>query len=1197
MTGEKAVLFLYSVLQEKGLESSLTNLQEVIFRHSWEGKTYDAIAQDLGYDSDYVRQIGSQVWKLLSQALAEKVTKVNFKSVLKRYNASIPLATPSSPISNTKQDWKEAIDVLIFYGRTEELDSLERSILHEKTRLVTILGMGGMGKTSLAVKVAKKIQHEFDFLIWKNLHNAPPLANVLSNIISFISEQKETELPPTTTGKISLLLQYLSESRCLIIFDNLESILSSGEGTVNERSGDYLEGYEDYGDLFREVVREHSSSCFILTSREKTKKLDFLERENASIQILELSGLKQEAGQALFKTRGDFVGSAEEWQTIVRHYGGNPLALKMVSIAIQEVFASNLSQFVEYLHQEILIFDDIKDLLERQFRRLSEAEEIIMYWLAIEREPVSFLDLTAKIVHLEDQAELIEILRSLTRRFLVEKSATGFTQQPVVMDYCIQRFLNKIYGELATQKISYLMTHPLMQASAKSYIQESQFRVIVKPIVTHLSTKYRSPQEQLNEILLKLQKNFAFQPGYGAGNVLNLLIQLEVDLKGSDFSNLAVWEADLQKVKLHQVNFSRSDLSKSSFIEAFGEILSLDFSVDGKLLATSDTQGKIVVRQVKDGQVIQSFQHIDWLWSVAFSPNGKTLVTGGINQTLRLWDIATGSCIQTFSGDEHTHYIYSVSFSPNGQIVASGSGDFTLKLWSVKTGRCLKTLKSHSHRVYTVAFSPKGDTLISGSADKTIKLWDVKTGKCLRTFVGSPDDIWSVAFSPNGKTLASAGYDAKIRLWDLVTGECLQVFSGHISRIFSVAFSADGQYLASGGDDHLVKVWDLYAGKCVHTLRGHTNRIFSVAFHSQNPHLLATGGSDRQLLLWDIKTGQRLQTLQGYGNGVWSVASHSQSSLVASGSEDGVVRIWDLETEDCIQTLEGHRMLIWTVAFSPQGDRVATSSYDCTVKVWNLTTGECLYTFPINCLPSRPVAFNSSGEILATSGNSQGDHYAIQLWDLQSGNLQQSLLKHLDVVSSLAFASHRPLLVSGSYDQTVKVWNPLKGECLLSLEGHSNIVWSVGFHPQKAVVASGSEDGTVKLWDINTGECLETFSGHSSGVLGIQFSPQGDLLASSSRDRTIKLWNIKTGECVQTLSGHTDQVWSGDFTPNGLNVISGSLDWTIKLWDVKTGQCLKTLRPPRPYEGVNIRGIEGLTESAIATLKILGAVETVISDQ
>ncbi|KAI2791664.1 hypothetical protein POX_c04530 [Penicillium oxalicum] len=282
--------------------------------------------------------------------------------------------------------------------------------------------------------------------------------------------------------------------------------------------------------------------------------------------------------------------------------------------------------------------------------------------------------------------------------------------------------------------------------------------------------------------------------------------------------------------------------------------------------------------------------HSGWVWSVAFSCDGRLLASGSSDKTVRLWDAATGTLQQTLEGP--SSWVHSVAFSGSGRLLASGSSDETVRLWDAATGTLQQTLEGHSSRVNSVAFSPDGQLLASGSDDKTVRLWDAATGVLQQTLEGHSDSVNSMTFSHDNRRLASGSDDKTVRLWDAATGAPQQTLEGHSGRVCSVAFSRDGRLLASGSSDETIRLWDTVTGALQQTLEGHSGRVYSVAF-SHDGRLLASGSSDETIRLWDTATGALQQTLEGHSGPVNSVAFSGDGRLLASGSGDKTVRLWD----------------------------------------------------------------------------------------------------------------------------------------------------------------------------------------------------------------------------------------------------------------------------------------------------------------
>jgi WD40 repeat protein/predicted Ser/Thr protein kinase len=291
--------------------------------------------------------------------------------------------------------------------------------------------------------------------------------------------------------------------------------------------------------------------------------------------------------------------------------------------------------------------------------------------------------------------------------------------------------------------------------------------------------------------------------------------------------------------------------------------------------------------------------------AVAISPNGQIIASGSNDNTVKLWQLATGKLLRTLGGwfSGHSNIVNTVAFSADGELLASGSWDDTIKLWQVSTGKEIRTITGHSNWVNSVALSPilsnlspqggSEEMLASGSADGTIRLWLVSTGVELLTLTGHSDSVSSVAFSPDGQLLASGSADNTIKLWQISIAREIRNFKGHSFFVNAVAFSPDGQLLASGSADNTIKLWQVTTGKLIHTFTGHSDSVWSVAF-SPNGQSLASGSWDKTIKLWQIVTGAEICTLEDHSNYVRSIAFSPDGRILVSGSDDGTIKLWQL---------------------------------------------------------------------------------------------------------------------------------------------------------------------------------------------------------------------------------------------------------------------------------------------------------------
>src|SRR5579883_369393 len=1088
---------------------------------------------------------------------------------------------------NPQHDWGEAPDVSVFYGRSDELLQLRQWVLQERCRLVGLLGIGGIGKSTLAVKLGRQIQTDFEVVVWRSMQNAPPVEDKLTSILQFLlwSLREDMVIPESFDGKLSKLMECLINHRCLLILDNFETILSS------HQVGQCRPDYEGYGQILKRVGEVPSKSCVLVTSREKPREMIPLEGEGAKVKCLQLRGLNFTEGQQLFRQKGQFTGTEQEWQVLIEHYGGNPLALKMVAAGTQELFNGKIAPILEYMQQGTIIFEDIGDLLERQFQRLSAVEEEVMYWLAINREPVSLAELTEDIVTSSSQRQLPQAVKSLLQRSLIEKSGEHFFLQPVVMEYTTQRLVEQVNQELVREtsvRLRLFQTHAFIKATAKDYIQDTQKQLIAKPLLEQLLIELGSQQKLvvlLQDVIKQQRHQAAILAGYAGGNVLNLLAHLQVNLQGYDFSNLSIRQADLQHVNLAGVNFQNTTFDQSVFATSLKSNYALALSPDGKLLATGDIDGQIHLWQVADGKNLLTFQgHEGVVWTVAFSPSGQTLASCSLDKLVKLWDVQTGDCLKIL--DQHTDVVWSVAWSPDSQILASSSSDNSIRLWDICLGQCLKVLYGHTSEVFSVTYNPDGCTLASGSLDGEIRLWDITQGICIKTLQGHVGRICSVCFSPDGKTLASGGGDRAVRLWDVSQHTCIKIFHGHQDWVWSVCFSSDGQTIATGSFDSTVRLWNVEQSACVKIFHGHTSQVFSVSFTSDG-RILVSVGKDSSVRIWDVSKGVYERTLKGHSSGALSVSFNCDDSMLEAGSLDGSVWLWNVASGYSSKILQGHTGWVWSVSFSPDGSILASGSDDTSIKLWDVISGRCMTTMKGHSSAVTSVSFSPDGQILASASQDA----SVKLWYLLKYRCIKTLEGHTNIIWSVSFSPDGNILATGGEDYLVKLWDVGEGKSIATLPGHTDAIWSVSWSRDGKMLASASFDGSIRLWDTSNFTCIKVLEGHTAGVWSVCFSQDGYTLASASFDQTIRLWDMNNFTNVRVLHTHSSGLSNICFNCVGSILVHTSQTDVVKLWDVETLECVKTLKVDRLYEGMNITGVTGLTVAQRSSLLALGAVE------
>lgn len=363
---------------------------------------------------------------------------------------------------------------------------------------------------------------------------------------------------------------------------------------------------------------------------------------------------------------------------------------------------------------------------------------------------------------------------------------------------------------------------------------------------------------------------------YELGSILDRMIQSSVKQRYQSA------EAVLQDLRSTVPSYSLPPLLTSPLDEATGQ---RSVQLLSRKLVASDVSSL----------TLQG--HTGKIYDIAFSPNGKMLVSGSGDETVRLWNPMTGKLMQTYSGSwwsGHTSLVHAVSYSPDGSTFASASWDKTIKLWDVQTGQRLQALSEYPHVSTSIAFSPDGKLIASGGSSRRIKIWDVQTGQRLRLLLGHSRLIHTIAFSPDGQILASGSSDQTVRLWHVETGTVLQVLKGHTSSIVSVAFSPDGTILASGGWDQGIKLWQVQTGQPLHTLIEFADSPHLLCF-SPDGKMLANSSSNHTIRVWDIATRKELYTLQGHSGWINSITYSPDGRVLATGSSDGTIKIWRCE--------------------------------------------------------------------------------------------------------------------------------------------------------------------------------------------------------------------------------------------------------------------------------------------------------------
>jgi WD40 repeat protein len=1069
---------------------------------------------------------------------------------------NLPVPKPNGNTTGTRpQSYIPFEDNPLFQERPGEFETIEKLLAagNDPARLglVGVTGLGGIGKTQLAAKLCHRFQQQQqqkfpDGIFWMtatgDLRDWQRQLAELAVRTGYLPPDDDTNLVENEMRRAQHMGRYLAEhAEALLVLDNVEdtSLVTKALPTLVGKTA--------------HCAILYTSRLVIAPAGAQVHRVDRLPEEAALRLLLEstrpnllplaLNGNadpEAEAARALCQAVGYLPLALTHLRAVLARSGTTSL-VRLLTI-IKERGAKAVEQGDQYEKALFAAFEETWRLV-----RTAEAREIFLLAACFPEVTPIPLWLLGLAAGLGESGDLLEPLGDARYELhdlslLEDLSGEQVRMHPMVREFGL--------GCLA------------MEAEGGQAIRQAAIERLAGAFCDLGDLEKRAWRVGYWQLLAQVQAVL----DYGQA----------LDPKSQQLAAIKQWK---RRLDLESHLLGASGIWPSELPNLFYQQLYNRQVEENHQLATSSGQRAAWLQLqepvgAEDRALLRIFLgHSNTVWSVAFSPDGRFILSGSDDETVRLWEANTGLAVRSF--DDYNDRVRSVAFSPDGRFILFGSFDGTVALWGTESGQVIRSFKSHSEWVRSVAFSPDGSLILSGFNDGTVMLWETESGREVRFFVDHRSSVInSMTFSPDGRFILSGFKDGTVVLWETESGKEVRFFVGHARGVRSVAFSPDGHYILSGSDDGTIKLWETKSGKEVRSFVGHRDCVWSVAF-SPDGRFILSGSADRTVRLWEVDSGRMVRSFVGHALGVRSVAFSPKGHYILSGSDDGRIRMWEA---DIIQTVHsfsfgGHSKVVKSVAFSPDGRYILSGSGDKTVVLWEADSGKVVRSFVGHRDWVMSMAFSPDSR-LVVSGS---DDKTVKLWEADSGKVRYSFMGHHAWVRSVAFSPDGRLVVSGSDDKTVRLWDIVKGLAVRSFVGHRGTVRSVAFSADSRLVLSGSDDGTVRLWEAESGLEVRSFQGHSSNVYSVAFSADDRMVVSGSADGTVRLWEADSGLEVGTFKGHSSTVWNVAFSPDDRFIISGDESGQTRLWQAgepDTGRCLALYQVSYGIEAIHWVGSE-----------------------
>jgi WD40 repeat protein len=572
-------------------------------------------------------------------------------------------------------------------------------------------------------------------------------------------------------------------------------------------------------------------------------------------------------------------------------------------------------------------------------------------------------------------------------------------------------------------------------------------------------------------------------------------------------------------------------------------ILSLAYSPSGKILASGGRNDPVRLWDVESGELLRRCDE-HWVWALAFSADGKYLATAGANKSVCVWEVDTGKQIVQMTG--HTATVKSLAFSSDGAMLVSGSDDGTVRVWKMADGKGDAVYRGHNFGVSAVAISPDDKQWASTSADRTIRGWE-SDGKS--TLLQMASAASALAYLPDRKTLIVGDDEGFIRIWDIAAAKELRQWKAHDRAITHLSLGQDGNTLATAGRDQTVRLWDVAKGSEIRKIVRHAGDGDALAM-TRDSKQVAVGGLNNTIRRWDAATGKPMDSPTAPEGAVTALACSPDGILAAAGFTTNEAVLFDLAAgKEKARLACGSEDAQVLLAFSADGKILATASAPGAVILWDVASAKETKRF---ILPENDevccLACSPDGLQLAFGCTQAG----VLLEDAQTGKIVRQFPK-LQGARAVAYSPDGKQLAVGS-ENMLLVCETGGFKVVRRFDFLGAGVVCLAFAPDNRTLAAGMFNGSIHLFDsvVVQGKPNaepRVLEGHRGVVHAVAWSINGRCLVSGGFDGTVSTWEFVNGQPIASWQGHAGEVTGVAFHPSGRTVISGSRDTTLLVWD------------------------------------------------